>query len=320
MWAVIVQTSQSVLGLYLVGLLGFFLARSGYLGFEARQIFPKLVTQVALPPYLFVSVVNSFNRDQLEHLIYGSIIPILSILTIFFLGVLYTKLRNAKKSRRGIISVGAATSNTIFIGLPVNLALFGPDALPYVLLYFFANSSFFWTIGNYSLSLDGERPPEKFRGLLALKAILSPPLLGFLIGICCIVLAYHPPKVFMDSCSMVGSLTTPLALLFIGITLASCKLEALKPDLDLIMVLTGRFILSPLCVLLLARLLFPQLPSLMIKVFIIQSSLPSATNLALMSGYHSSDTSFASVVVSFSTILSLVTIPIFMFIFSIVDI
>ena len=46
-------------------------------------------------------------------------------------------------------------SNTIFIGLPVNFVLFGEGSLPYVLLNYIANTSFFWTIGAYSIARDG---------------------------------------------------------------------------------------------------------------------------------------------------------------------
>jgi predicted permease len=307
------------MGLYIVGLLGFFLAKSGFLGFETKKIFPKLVSQVALPPYIFMEVVTSFNRSELISLIYGTIVPMISILVVFFCGLLYCKIRKVPKSRMGVIGVGFCTSNTIFIGLPVNVALFGEKALPFVLLYFFTNTTFFWTLGNYTLSLNDEKPPEKFRGLLALKSLLSPPLIGFLLGILIVVTEYNTPIVILDSSRLVGSLTTPLALLFIGITMASCSLSSLKPDLDLIAILFGRFVLSPLCVLILYKLLFTTVNPLMIKVFLIQSSLPAATNLALMASYHGGDSTFASVVVSLSTLLSLITIPIFMFLFSIIN-
>ncbi|MDR2198970.1 MAG: AEC family transporter [Deltaproteobacteria bacterium] len=315
MGAVLLKTAEGVLSLYIVGLLGFILAKRRFIGPEAKMLFPKLVTVVTLPPFLFVSVLRSFTRAELLHLIYGIVIPITSILLLFFLGVLYTRIFNVKKERRGLISVGSASSNTIFIGLPVNIALFGEQALPYVLLYFFANTTFFWTLGNYSLSLDGVRTPEKFSGIVAAKSILSPPMMGFALGIILIIAGKTPFKPIMDACSMVGSLTTPLALLFIGTTLAGCALSSLKPDRDLVWILLARFVLSPLVVVLLAETLV-SIPTLMLKVFIIQSSLPAPANLALMSAYHGSDSAYGGLVVSISTLLSLLTIPCYMMIFN----
>jgi predicted permease len=124
-----------------------------------------------------------------------------------------------------------------------------------------------------------------------------------------------PIKPIMDSCSLVGGLTTPLALLFIGTTLAGCTIKSLAPDRDLIAIMLARFVISPFMVLLLATNLI-HVPPLMLKVFIIQSSLPAAANIALMSAYHGSDSVFGGLVVSISTLLSLITIPAFMMIFN----
>jgi predicted permease len=318
MTSVLLQTAQSVAGLYLVGLLGFILAKTGFVGAEAKKLFPRLVTQVTLPPLLFSTVVKSFTREELGQLIYGSIIPVLSILAVFAVQSLFARRPGANPGRRGIVSVGSATSNTIFIGLPVNIALFGEAAVPFVLLYFFANTTFFWTLGNYTLSLDGASPAaaSDIKRNLIFKALLSPPLLGFLTGIAFILAGTTPPGFFMDAAKLVGGMTSPLALLYIGMALSESSLSALKPDMDLAGVLSGRFILSPLAVLLLARLLFPEAPPLMVKVFLIQSSLPAAATLALMAAYHGSDSAFAGVVVSLSTIMSLAVIPAMMLAFS----
>ncbi|MDR1079935.1 MAG: AEC family transporter [Deltaproteobacteria bacterium] len=315
MGTVILQTAESVAGLYIVGLLGFFLSSTGFVGPEAKRLFPKLVTQVTLPPLLFTSVVNAFTRSELGDLIYGSVIPVLSILAVFAASTLYARRPGASPKRRGVIGVGAATSNTIFIGLPVNIALFGEVAIPYVLLYFFANTTFFWTLGNYTLSLDGGGKTADLRHNLIFKALLSPPLLGFLSGIALILMGVQPPKFLMDSARLVGGMTSPLALLYIGMALSGSSLSALKPDMDLAMLLAGRFVLSPLAVFVLAQLIFPTLPPLMLKVFLVQSSLPCAATLALMAAYHGSDASFAGIGVSLSTVLSLLTIPGLMLLF-----
>jgi predicted permease len=313
MGRVLLQTAEGVLSLYIVGLLGFILARTKFIGQESRMLFPKLVTVVALPPFLFVSVLKSFTREELFGLIYGTLIPIISIVSVFLLGLAFTRLAHVRRERRGLVSVASATSNTIFIGLPVNIALFGDQAVPCVLLYFFANTTFFWTLGNYTLSLDGTGSPGKFSAIAALKAIFSPPFIGFALGVTLLLLGKIPIKPIMDSCALVGSLTTPLALLFIGTTLAGCTFSSLRPDRDLAAVLLARFVVSPLVVLLLAKCLIP-IPPLMMKVFIIQSSLPAAANIALMAAYHSSDSAFGGVIVSVSTLMSLASIPAYMII------
>ncbi|MDR1043570.1 MAG: AEC family transporter [Candidatus Adiutrix sp.] len=315
MTAVIQQAVECVLSLFLIGLVGYVLAKRGWFSPETKAMLPRLVTIVSLPPYLFVNVIRTFSRDELIHLIYGTVVPAISIGLTFGLALTLAKLMKVRPGRKYLFSVSFATSNTIFIGLPVNVTLFGEAALPYVLLYFFANTTFFWTIGNYCLSLDGgRRAPERIFSLATAKRVFSPPLMGFFLGLALILSQTRVPGFIMDAAGYVGSLTTPLAIIFIGITLAGVSLKTLKPDRDVAVLLLGRFVISPLVIIGLIRLI--EIPPLMAKVFIIQSSLPVISSAVLLSAYHRSDAHYASAVVSLSTLMSLLTIPLYMVLIS----
>lgn len=133
---------QGVLGLLLISLVGYVLVAKGWFDAHAIITMPRLITCVALPPYLFYTVSHSFQRDQLLHMIYGSLIPFVSMLLTFALAYLLARLFRVKEARRGLFCTGMSASNTMYIGLPVNLALFGDEALPFVLLYFLPIRSF----------------------------------------------------------------------------------------------------------------------------------------------------------------------------------
>jgi predicted permease len=310
MLSAIIQGLECVLSLYFIGLVGFLLDRRGWCTPETKIFLPRLVTLVALPPYLFVNVLATFTREEFTRLISGVLAPLISILLNFALGLLLVRLFKVGRTRRGLVTTGCASANTIFMGLPVNVALFGEAALPYVLLYFFANSLFFWTLGQYALSRDGENVSWS----CGLRQIFSPPLMGFGLGILVLLADLTPPKIILDSAALLGSLTTPLALLFIGLSLGSVAGHAFKPDRDLSLVLLGRFVLSPLTIILLTR--FFEMTPLMVKVFIIQSSLPPPTSLALLAGYYRADPAFGSRVVFVGTVLSMLTIPLFLVLIS----
>jgi predicted permease len=314
MLSAIIHGLECVLSLYCIGLVGFLLDRRGWCAPETKIFLPRLVTLVALPPYLFVNVLATFTREEFTRLISGVLAPLISILLNFALGLLLVRLFKVGRTRRGLVTTGCASANTIFMGLPVNVALFGEAALPYVLLYFFANSLFFWTLGQHALSRDGDAGKTSWSN--GLRQIFSPPLLGFGLGILVLLADLTPPKIILDSAALLGSLTTPLALLFIGLSLGSIAGHAFKPDRDLSLVLLGRFVLSPLTIILLTR--FFEMTPLMVKVFIIQSSLPPPTSLALLAGYYRADPAFGSRVVFVGTVLSMLTIPLFLVLISLV--
>ncbi len=314
MSAVIQQAVQCVLSLFLIALVGFVLAKRGWFSPETKAMLPRLVTIVTLPPYLFLNIVKTFNSEQLHLLVSGALVPASSMIISFGIAYGLARLMKVRRERLGLMTVSSATSNTIFIGVPVNISLFGEEALPYVLLYFFANTTFFWTVGNYFLSRDGDRSPEKVLSLATLKRLFSPPLMGFALGVLVVLSEIRLPSFLADALSYLGSLTTPLAILFIGITLAGVSLKNLKPDRDVLVVLLGRFVLSPLIIITLMQFVF--LPPLMAKVFIIQATLPVVSSAVLLAGYYRTDPQYASVIVSLSTVLSIFTIPLFMVIIS----
>lgn len=74
-------------------------------------------------------------------------------------------------------------------------------------------------------------------------------------------------------------------------------------------VFIGRFIISPLLVVLIAYH-FP-LPKLMKDVFVVQAAMPVMTNTAIMSKAYDADYEYAAIMIALTTILSLIIIPIY---------
>jgi predicted permease len=308
---------QGVLSLFILGSVGFLISKVGWVNTEAKILLNKIVLFVSLPPYMLYNITSFINRDELIHLSYGILVPALSIALSFLISFLLAKILRVSRERHGPFCCGFALSNTIFIGLPVNLALFGDTAVPFVLLYYFANTAFLWTVGNYLIAssgklaeAEGKLCKPKIFSRTTIKNIFSPPMLGLLLGLALLLLGLPLPGFIKDSAMYLGFLTTPLALVIIGVNLQKVNIAGIRLNRDLVAVLLGRFIISPLLTVALCRL-FP-LPELMRKVFIVQASLPAMLNLALLSSYYKCDEEFSTLAVSLSTLLSLVTIPVLM--------
>lgn len=297
-----------IFSLLIVVAAGFILAHHGWFPETVRKLFPRLVTSVSLPPFLACTIIQSFQRDSLLHMLYGSALPMLAMILLFLGAYTTGKLLKVNRRRFGLFCACVSNPNTIFIGIPVNMALFGPEALPYVLLYYFASTFFFWTVGNYFISRD--ESADKRDSAFHWQKIISPPMYGFLAGLAVVCLNIPVPDFLFRAASIIGEMTTPLALIFIGITLEGMPLAKLRLNQDIVCALFGRMIISPL--LLWALLPFFQLPELMGKVFVIQSSLPVLMQVAILSAYYNTDPDYGSIMVSLSTILCALTIPIYM--------
>lgn len=306
---VLLNAAQSILSIILMIGLGYVLAKKGWLKQEDSKLFSKLVINLSLPAMMLSNMMDNFSKKNLIHAGKGIIIPFISILVCFIIGVLFSKLLNIRPERRGTFQCLFFLSNTIFIGLPVNIALFGDVSIPYVLYYYFSNTTIFWTLGVNIIRKDGGGKKESIFTKDTFKRVFTPPLLGFILALILIMLNVQLPKFINDSCRYIGNLTTPLSMLFIGIVISSISLKSLKIDRDMLGVIVGRFIISPLITYGFASVF--SAPSMMKSVFIIQAALPVMANTAIVTKEYNADYEYAAVMIAVTTALSLIFIPIY---------
>lgn len=307
----LLKSLSGILSIVIMISIGWILTHKGWFNEESSRLITRLVITIALPALMISTILENIDRGKLVHLGKGIIIPVLSMAVCMIIAILVSKLINIKKEDKGLFISMFFNSNTIFVGLPINLSLFGEKSVPYVLLYYIANTTFFWTIGVYFISKSGERKTnDKIISMKTIKRIISPPLMGYIIAIILVILKIHLPEFIMNTCEYMGAITTPLSMIFIGICIHSVKLKDIKVTRDMIGILAGRFVISPVTVFLLTLLI--PIPLLMKKVFIIQAAMPVMTNTSIIAKAYNGDTKYAAVMTVVTTVLTMITIPFYM--------
>lgn len=307
---------QSILSIIIMISIGYILTSKGWFSEDTSKTIAKLVTFISLPALMIANLMGTFDKSKLESMSTGLIIPFVSIFICYIAAILFSLLLKIDKNKTGCFQSMFFNSNTIFIGLPVNLALFGTRSIPYVLLYYIANTTFFWTLGVYCICKDSSKNSPKILSKDTLKRIVSPPLMGFIIAIILILLQIKLPQFVMDTCKYLGGLTTPLSMIFIGICIHSVKLKDIKLSRDMLGIICGRFLVSPGIIYLL--LIAAPFPLLLKKVFIIQAAMPVMTQSSIVAKTYGADSSYTAVMTTVTTILSMITIPIFMMLLSLI--
>jgi hypothetical protein len=302
--------SQSVLTIIIMIMIGYFLAYKKIFDEQAINLITTIVINISLPMMMFNTILSNFTKQKLISDSSGLVVPFLTIGSCFIIAKLFAKVAKVKRNRRGLFVSMFFNSNTIFMGIPVNLALFGEKSVPYVLLYYIANTSFFWTLGIYEIAKDGDKKGLKFFSINFVKKILSPPLIGFLVGMFLLLLNIKLPSFIMDTSKYLGNLTTPLSMFFIGASIYFVNLKSVKFSIDIVWILIGRFVISPLLVILILPMF--HIPLLMGSVFIVQAAMPVMANSAIIARAYGSDYNFASLMIAISTIGTLLVIPILM--------
>ena len=306
---VILQAAGSILSIALMIALGWQLAQRGWFGGDRPQLLAKLVTTVSLPTMMIWNLMSHFDRTALLGLGSGLVVPVLSMALSLAIGEGWARAIGVPRQRKGVFCSMFLVSNAIFIGLPVNLALFGEVSIPYVLLYYVANTTFLWTVAVQLIAGDGGKGGAAKLDLATVKRILTPPLLGFLLAMLLILLGLRLPAFVLDTCRYLGAMTTPLSMLFIGIAISSVKLSGIRVDREMISELLGRFVVAPLTIVALNKL-FPM-PELMFQVFVVQAAMPVVTQTAIIAKAYGADERYAAVLTTVSTLLAMLVIPVY---------
>lgn len=292
--------------------LGFFLAKKGWFDRNFTKTISRVVTNVSLPCYMISTITAKFTPATLVSDLPKMFFPLISMLLLFAFSFLVIRVLRIPDYRKGIFSSMFFNSNTVFIGLPVNVALFGNQCLPVVLIYYIANTTIFWTLGVWLIQRDGN-VKHNLSAKELLGRVFSPPLMGFLIAILLIILPFDVFKYLpflKQDLNYIGNLTIPLSMIFIGISVAGVGLDRIKIDRSSLGILAGRFIFAPL--LMAVLLMFTNLPVTTKQIFIIQSAMPVMTNAPIVASQYNADADFASIMVAESTLVSLIVIPILM--------
>ena len=95
-----------------------------------------------------------------------------------------------------------------------------------------------------------------------------------------------------DFSHYLSQLTTPLSLFVIGIIIYQTGLKNLTLDKDTIGVLVGRYLVSPLVIILLSKVI--PVPTLMLNVFILQSAMPVQNSMPILAKGYGADETFAT--------------------------
>ncbi len=316
---------------------GYLFARKGFITRAHKGLMTKLIINAGMPALVMSNILGSLDLDSMGDPLKLIGIPVLSMATTLAIGLLLAKLLKPSPVRRGGFIVMCAFSNSVFVGLPMNTGLFGDAAVPYVMIFYMVNTTFFWTVGNYLINRSGEagRGERSRAGIgKSLKKLLSPPLIALTIAIPLLILEYELSKnaAFMQSftswggygyvtlvqrsfvkmCGYVGNIVTPLALLYIGSALYEYGFKSLRPDRHMFAAIAVRFIIAPAVMLLLCKAM--GMGGVGSGVFVIEAAMPVMTQAVVLAASCDADESFVAAGMCLTTLGCFVLVPVLMLI------
>ncbi|MFA6363054.1 AEC family transporter [Methanoregula sp.] len=279
---------------------GFFSRRYGIINSDFVHLLSRVLVNIALPAITISSMQVPHTAKTMGIVDSTLIVAGCYYIAAFLVSILICHFLPSTPSEKGVFQFMMVFPNTMFMGIPVASAILGPDSLFYVILFNLPFNFLVFTMGVWLLARG--RP-----GKLDPKVLLSPGLVASFIGLALFLVGYTLPSPVHTGLELIGSVTTPLAMLVVGALLATLPAARLAGDWRIYLLSGLRLIVFPVIAFV---VLSPFITDkLLLGVAVLLIAMPVAANSVLMSEEYKVDSTLASQGVFISTLLCLATIP-----------
>ena len=285
--------------LFLTMLIGYIFGKKGLADDNGKSLLTDLVLFVALPASILKSFQIEFNHQILIACMTIAIAGVVIQIGSYVLGMLL--YNHYGESRKKVLQYATICSNAGILGNPIAEGIFGQMGMMYASIYVIPQRIFMWSVG---LTYFTEAPDKK---TLCKKVATHPCILSVLIGFLLMVMQIRLPEVLNVTIKTVAGANTFLAMALVGLILSKVKLTELV-ERDTIYYAFIRLVFIPLLVYIGCRL--ASVDDLVTGVSVVLAAMPAASVTAVMASKYKKDEAFATKCVVFTTLLSLVTVPV----------
>lgn len=277
---------------------GYIITKTGMLTEKGAAEITSLLIKIVTPCLIINSLIGAGKDLELGSLLLAAAVSALSMVIGILVSLVFFK--KELPERRKVLRFSVIFSNAGFMGLPLIQGIVGDTGVVYGSFYVVVFNLICWTYGYAMMS----------GGRLNLKtALLNPGIIGLAVGLPVYFLGLDLPAVIREPIGFLSGLNTPLAMLVIGSFVARVDLRSFLTDWNIYKMAFLRLILCPALYLTLLLLIRPE-PELFVSSMI-QASTPVAANTVLFAVEYHQDSQLASKTVAATTVLSILTIPIF---------
>lgn len=294
---------------------GYALNKIGLLDSHVNKGLTALVVNLTNPALILGSLSSTGSVTQGEVFVlflfgigFYIMLPILAFLVV--------RLLRIHPEKQGTAELLLIFGNTGFMAIPVLQTIYGDVAVFYINILNMPFNFLIYTYGIYLLHRDQKIQRSASEGAASSKEkstplwklFLSPGILCSLIALVLYFAGLRFPLVLEETFTFVGGVTPPLTMLIMGSILAEFPLKNMFSDLKITLVLTLKLLFFPTVALVLGKLFFSN--PVIVGIICLTFAMPCGSMCVMLSKEYNVNTSTASSGVVYTTILSLLTIPI----------
>jgi len=260
-----------------------------------------LVLYVAAPCIIIVSFQREFDVQMLK----GLGLTAFAAVVIFAINIIVSNLliHDKDSSRECVLRFGSIFSNCGFMGIPLVSAVLGSEGVFYLSAYLAVFGIVSWTYGVSLMNKGKEGDKASWAQIL-----INPGNIGTAIGLFLYFASIRVPSVLYTAMDFLGALNTPLPMMVIGYQLSTVSLLSIFKDKKQYLAILIRLVIVPLLSAICFIIL--RIDMVIAVACIIAASAPAAALTTMFSAKYQRDVKLSVSIVSVSTLLSVLTMPI----------
>lgn len=289
--------------LFLVAAVGFAAAKLGFIDNHAKDKLNALLMNITLPCMVLASVEGS-SPESAGALVGGSfILGAAQFFVLLLVGFACNVALRVPREQRRLYLFMSVCSNTGFLGLPVIASVFGDASIIVSSIFVMMQGVFLYSIG-FALLVSKEGGGAK----LTWSSVVNPAMVACLAAVVLFLSGVRFPPVIQGSLDMVGGLTTPIALMLVGVIISQVNVKAVVSEWRMYPYVLVKQLVVP-AALFLALRSFAGVPPLLTGVFVLMVATPVGTLVPMWAERFGRDPVLAAKGTVISTALSFALLP-----------
>ncbi len=273
---------------------GTLLTKRGYLSEQGSKDLGAILLRVAIPCVIVKSYITEYSTQRLMGLALSAGLALLAL--VLAMAVSYLIFGQRKR----IENFAAAFSNAGFIGIPLVQAVIGDEGVFYLAAFIALLNLFQWTYGVYVMTGKKEA--------VAPKVVLKNPVVfAIVVGVLLFVTQLPVPSILYKTLDYIAITNTPIAMILLGSYMAKLSLREMLDRRAYSCVLVRLMVIPG--VLLLVLWLLPITQTNVVLTAYLAAITPVGANICVFAQQYDCDHGFSVVTVCLSTVLSVLTIP-----------
>lgn len=281
---------------------GYFMARTGMMDGHTNNQMSDMIVKVFNPLLICASAANAVGQISLEAMRLVGCIAVGMFFIFIIAGMILSPFFEKDRQQRKIFQLMFVFSNVGFIGIPVVSSIFGSEYVVYVTEFMLVYTLVFYTYG--IALMDG-----KFSAT-SVKSMINPGTVFGLLAMGLIIFGIQLPGFIKTAMAYLGNVTTPMALIAVGFTLANSDKKKIFGQPRLYVFSVAKLLVLPLLMLPLLRMVVKD--GALLPVCMVMFGMPVGNMPLILGSQRGMDVTACSAAIILSTVLCVVTVPILM--------